>query len=327
VKRTALTVIAALVLLTLGVAPALGATPKPKLGRTVVLRPAGGTVLVKPRGGKRFKLKKATAIPVGSVVDTTYGKVKLTSARDSKHTQSGDFSQGAFVVTQQRDGLTDLQLTGGNFGVCTAAHAAGKHLSAAANRRRGLLGHAHGRFRTRGRNSSATVRGTDWLTADDCNGTVVVNKSANKTSQVDTSTRNIEFHLEPGQTATGYCNRLDIAPDTFCVMLLAQPADGVIGAGIITQVDTPSYALCVAHPNGNFGCSEFPLTERDADGFRLGVLACPVSAPGEYFVGWSVDFKDDTPTLLDPPGALSLTLDVAGPNVPCKSVPEIPPAA
>jgi ferric-dicitrate binding protein FerR (iron transport regulator) len=28
-----------------------------------------------------------------------------------------------------------------------------------------------GRFRTRGRNSSATVRGTEWLTKDTCSGT------------------------------------------------------------------------------------------------------------------------------------------------------------
>ena len=35
------------------------------------------------------------------------------------------------------------------------------------------LGDGKGRFRTRGRYASATVRGTKWLTADRCDGTNV----------------------------------------------------------------------------------------------------------------------------------------------------------
>jgi len=53
------------------------------------------------------------------------------------------------------DGLTDLALSGGDFSVCKAARAAGKPLSAARSRRRRLFGRAHGRFRSRGRSSSA----------------------------------------------------------------------------------------------------------------------------------------------------------------------------
>jgi hypothetical protein len=37
---------------------------------------------------------------------------------------------------------------------------------------RRLWGNGRGRFRTRGRYSSATVRGTKWLTEDYCNGTL-----------------------------------------------------------------------------------------------------------------------------------------------------------
>ena len=41
---------------------------------------------------------------------------------------------------------------------------------------RRLWGNGHGRFTTKGRYSSATVRGTKWLTQDQCNGTLTVVK-------------------------------------------------------------------------------------------------------------------------------------------------------
>jgi ferric-dicitrate binding protein FerR (iron transport regulator) len=41
-------------------------------------------------------------------------------------------------------------------------------------RTRQLWGRGKGRFRTRGRHSTATVRGTYWLTKDSCNSTVTV---------------------------------------------------------------------------------------------------------------------------------------------------------
>ena len=40
-------------------------------------------------------------------------------------------------------------------------------------RTRHLWGNAKGRFRTRGKYASATVRGTNWLTEDRCDGTLI----------------------------------------------------------------------------------------------------------------------------------------------------------
>jgi hypothetical protein len=324
VTRITALVLAAITMLALSAAPALAAKkPTPKLGRTVVVKPAGGSVLVKQPGKKPFKLKKPTAVRMGSEIDTLHGKVSLTSKKAGKGTQSGVFSQGEFKVTQRRsDGLTDLTLTGAG-SACSAAAGPPKPIHGAAVRHRRLFGRAHGRFRTRGRNSSATVRGTEWLTEDKCNGsTVVRNESPNQTSQVETATNEIQFDLDPGQTATGYCNRFDVAPDTYCLMLLAQPADGVIGAGIITQVDQPNYALCVKGADGSDGCYEFPFYDRDADGWRLGVVACPVGAAGEYFVGWSLDYtQEKVNSLLYP--VLSLSLDVAGPQIQCVVNPDL----
>jgi hypothetical protein len=315
VHRIALVVLA---LLVLAAEPALAAKPKPKLGSTVLLKPAGGSVIVKERGKRQFKLRKATLVKVGSKVDTSKGKVKLTSAISSKRTQSGTFSQGAFIVTQRKsDGLTDLTLTGGDFSVCSAARAAGSRLTAAANRRRALFGRAHGRFRTRGRNSSATVRGTDWLTEDTCTGTVTENKSQNTTSEISTEGQNdIQFDLDPGQTITYYCNKLRIEPDTYCLILLAQPADGLIAGGILTQVDVPEYYLYVRAPDGQEGAVKIPLSERDENGFRQSVFACPVRQIGKFDVGWSLDGQN-----LLYPYTLSLTLDVVGPYANCQTVP------
>jgi ferric-dicitrate binding protein FerR (iron transport regulator) len=41
---------------------------------------------------------------------------------------------------------------------------------------RRLFGNAHGRFRTRGRSSTATVRGTEWSVIDRCDGTLTTVK-------------------------------------------------------------------------------------------------------------------------------------------------------
>ena len=318
-------VVTALLFLALAAAPAQAAAPKPKLGRTVVLKATAGEVIVKPRKGKRFKLKKnkLVAVGVGASIDTSNGKVKLTSARKAKGKfQSGEFSQGEFVVTQRKsDSLTDLRLVGGDFSACNTA--SGK-ASAAARRkkRRRVFGRAHGRFRTRGRNSSATVRGTDWLTEDRCEGTVTINKSKNKKSEIDTQYRDLEFKLLPGQTVTYYCNKLVIAPDTYCVVLLAQPADGLIGGGILTQVNTPVYAFCVQAPDGQKGCQkDIPLTDPDPQGFRQGIFVCPVRQAGTFYFAWSLDQE----TLLYP--ALSISTDVVGPNMNCIWNPAAPPGA
>jgi hypothetical protein len=89
--------------------------------------------------------------------------------------QSSDFSTGVFAVAQSPHlrGLTDLNLTGGSFRNCSARsgrNAAAARLSSRDIRR--LHGSAHGRFRTRGRYSAATVRGTIWDTVDRCDGTL-----------------------------------------------------------------------------------------------------------------------------------------------------------
>jgi hypothetical protein len=125
-------------------------------------------------------LTEARQIPVGSILDTGEGVVKLTSATSATANtiQFGDFTAGLFKVLQERKAraLTELDImnVGSLRSVCASV---GKKAVAA---RRGLNhkvlgrlhGEAHGRFTTRGEFSSATVRGTIWSVTNRCDGTL-----------------------------------------------------------------------------------------------------------------------------------------------------------
>jgi hypothetical protein len=163
--------------------------PNPVQGSSVNVQQLAGTVTVgvpgtAARGSARASqkgvtfvpLSEARQIPVGSFLDTRRGKIRLQSARDRRGTrQNGDFSQGLFQVFQSRKasarGMTELRLKGASFRSCRRA-GRGKRARAAASIRRRLRSSARGRFRTRARHSAGTVRGTAWLTADRCDGTL-----------------------------------------------------------------------------------------------------------------------------------------------------------
>jgi hypothetical protein len=125
------------------------------------------------------KLVAGQQLPVGSTVDTTKGVVRLTSAANaSGATQTANFYQGIFVITQGKSALTDLALTGGGFARCPtgrarrrASESRGKKRSKTAVIRK-LWGDGKGKFQTSGRYSAAAVRGTIWEVADRCDGTL-----------------------------------------------------------------------------------------------------------------------------------------------------------
>jgi hypothetical protein len=153
----------------LGVAP-----PPPVLGRAVNVSPVRGVVLFRPRGAATFRpLTAETQIPTGSQVDTRRGRVRLQSARGGGAVDTADFYQGIFAIFQAGvpGAFTELRLAGGRFGICPPGLRRPANHPAHPVRR--LWGNGKGRFRTRGRFGSATVRGTRWLTLDRCEGTFV----------------------------------------------------------------------------------------------------------------------------------------------------------
>ena len=122
----------------------------------------------------------------------------MTTASVLRHgkRQIGTFGGGVFKLTQARTrvskGLSTLALLEGAFpGAPTynsckakaAAAAPGQAASAGATAHAARLSSrvlqtlrasVHGHFRTRGRYSAATARGTNWVTTDQCNGTLTL---------------------------------------------------------------------------------------------------------------------------------------------------------
>jgi hypothetical protein len=154
--------------------------PAPKRGVTGNVSPVSGAVLVRLPGSASFvALASLRQIPFGTIIDATHGAVSVTTASPHGGTQTGEFFEGEFVLTQGRNGLVVATLTGGDFSVCptarerahraraSAAHASGKHVV------RKLWANAHGSFSTKGNYAAGAVAGTEWLTEDLCDGTLI----------------------------------------------------------------------------------------------------------------------------------------------------------
>jgi hypothetical protein len=148
----------------------------PAIGRTANAEPTAGTVRVKlPGSGGFVDLADAQQLPVGTTFDATKGTVQLSLAAGAK-AQEGLFSGGQFVLQQtKKNPLTTLSMTGGGLNGCNTKLPKGgspRVAAAAAKRKRSLFSSVKGRFATRGRNSTATVRGTQWTMTDTCAGTL-----------------------------------------------------------------------------------------------------------------------------------------------------------
>jgi hypothetical protein len=154
--------------------------PPPVLGKSVDAAPVSGVVLLKQPGKRKFvRLRAGQRIPLGSTIDTTHGRVQLTSAKDKAgHTTTGVFYAGVFRLTQvlsQGAEITVLTLAGPKPSGCSAASSAtvARRHSRKRVRKRSLWGNSKGDFRTKGAYASATERGTRWLTQDTCAGTLI----------------------------------------------------------------------------------------------------------------------------------------------------------
>jgi hypothetical protein len=125
---------------------------------------------VRVPGTNKFVLLTAgEQIPVGSELDTIHGRVRLTTSAGGKKKQSADFYDGRFIFTQKKATKPITVLTLSEPLSCAKTHFA----EAAAKKKRHLWGSGKGKFRSKGKNASATVRGTIWLTQDTCTTTLV----------------------------------------------------------------------------------------------------------------------------------------------------------
>jgi hypothetical protein len=240
----------------------------------------------------------------GSTVDAGHGRVRLITARDAVgHLQSGVFDGGAFVVAQERSGLTDLLLARGHRrrAVCGArpGAASGRAPRVSSSVLRLLHARVHGRFRTIGRYAAGTVRGTTWTTADRCTGTAIIDHRGN----VESATRGapLSFSLAPGYSVEYRCALQGLAPVStgYCVALLSQDTTTVVSgrrvrfvayaAGLITKSSADHTDVCVRGP-ARSACTPYPLAPPDRFGFRESIVGCtPDQGAGDYAVSWRVN--------------------------------------
>jgi hypothetical protein len=145
--------------------------PPPVVGKTVNVSVRKGKIFFRvPPSTKFIELTGPTQLPVGAIIDATKGRINLVSAADKNGTtQLAWFYDGIFKIGQTKSSkpITDLGLEG------TLSCPKGKRASASAGKKtRKLWGEGKGNFRTSGKFSSATVRGTRWLVEDRCDSTL-----------------------------------------------------------------------------------------------------------------------------------------------------------
>ena len=155
----------------------------PQLAKTANLVSVEGVVLVQLPGSKAFvSLSTLTQVPFGTIINATHGKVSVTAAEPNGSTETGVYFDGSFKLSQDPNGTVVATLTGGNFSVCPTArervHKAFSGRSARASTSgkhsvRRLWTNAHGKFSTRGNYAAGAVQGTEWLTEDLCDGTLI----------------------------------------------------------------------------------------------------------------------------------------------------------
>lgn len=156
--------------------PPVQGLPDPVLGKTFNLIAIKQPVRVKAPGAKKFvPLTRPQQLRFGAIVDATRGRVRITIADAKGKLDTADFYAGVFKISQRAKGskLATLALFGGRFKGCPRApkpQLARKKPGSRVVRK--LWGVGQGSFRTAGRFSSATIRGTMWLTEDRCNATL-----------------------------------------------------------------------------------------------------------------------------------------------------------
>lgn len=146
--------------------------PTPEQGRTVVVGRASGNVFVRIGTTDEYReLTKDEGVPFGTVIDATDGHVRVTAIVGGV-LQSAEFWGGTFIVNQAKDGWIEIRLYGTlkcKNGKPVSSKKAVRLVKRKAKPK--AWGDGKGKFRTKGKHSSASVSGTRWLVEERCTGT------------------------------------------------------------------------------------------------------------------------------------------------------------
>jgi len=148
------------------------------VGQAVPNRPPA---LIQEPGTNGFVPANPTQdLPPGSTLDITGNRgISIINYVNRRMTflgvPDGVLSRFVLINGLRRPGLPiRIRLTGGNFGKCKAPNNRSfQSLGKTKKPVRRLWGSGKGRYQTTGRFASATIRGTFWLVADYCDGTLI----------------------------------------------------------------------------------------------------------------------------------------------------------
>lgn len=151
---------------------------RPHRGKSVIVKSTKGTVILYRRGNRKvtsapeaLPVGQPLRVPVGSVIDTSSGKVRVTAAVSpfGTHTTRGTFSEGVFGI-HQTGSDTAITLGGNGARVCSTP--------------RHLVSRAPGKFMVlAGRSGSRPVTpfgpsstALEWRAEDRCTATKIKGK-------------------------------------------------------------------------------------------------------------------------------------------------------
>jgi hypothetical protein len=264
--------------------------PVARFGQSVAAIPLSGTVYVSAPGQKTGRLVSPRLFPVGSVVDARHGELALSVATNRRGGGAlGHFFGGTFRVQQpaSRGGLAVLRLVGGNFATCanSAPDTTVRQLFSTNLAVFGALGYMStgAGFRVAGRYASAVGSGPiAWSTADECDGTRTLPVERGQISVSDAfQSSSVSF----GEDELDSCSSTGSKP-SFCLHVLAEPAQDTWGFGLGLQRGVKQYSLCISGPNRSSPCYGAPMT---VENIRRGIgnVTCILNeGPGGYAVAW-----------------------------------------
>jgi hypothetical protein len=290
-------------------AAASAGSPMPVFARSIVLVPEGGTVYVTASGGERTRLRRARAVPSGSLIDVSLpnAAVELVTAAPRGHaTQTADLSGGGVIrVTQPGSGggITNLIVTGRAL-ACTTGQTAAllpqARVRVPSPRRYyardyatdARAGSAVGRFRLVGRNESAVNRGAaDWQDTEDCHATTMSDDTGAVNATLSNGANSNE--LDRGETWIGHCSAQPQSPaiGPYCIGVLGDNNfHGFVNysAGLFVKTPSSTYDLCQTTPAGPQACQTWSFTVPDSSGYREGIVDCSTQQAGSYSMSWQI---------------------------------------
>ena len=152
-----------------------GVLPPPVAGKSVNVKVRNGRVFYKPPGAKKFvELKDPVQVPIGTDVRHAQGQrlADLGRRRQGRRSRTPGSTRASSRSARPRAPSRSPSSRWPTPKLSCPKAQEGATAAAKKPKTRKLWGDGKGRFRTRGKFSSATVRGTKWVVIDRCDGTL-----------------------------------------------------------------------------------------------------------------------------------------------------------